>query len=181
MCGDCLDYFVKHHFLIKICGNYFFISLGHFSIQHLVTLLLAFFSVADSSQNELLATAAPSSTSESVSSAHHGNGNNVVNVFTINLTKEQSRIEDNVINANSNETKYQAQIVSARRSIFTNSFVVLTITLNIAVGTVMTDPAKTYFTMITTSIEKSILPIATMLGNFGMVQAIFEQYWMLIR
>ena len=41
MCGDCLDYFVKHHFLIKICGNYFFISLGHFSIQHLVTLLLA--------------------------------------------------------------------------------------------------------------------------------------------
>ena len=75
------------------------------------------------------------------------------------------------------EVKRRAETLAAKRSLETNFIVILVF---IAASVVLLIPSKmwqTYFCVVHTSVQKTLLPILSTMANFGTIRSVGKQLW----
>ena len=89
----------------------------------------------------------------------------------------QSSDNSSIMSRQLASTRLEAERVSALRALKTNLMMIL---LFVASNLFLLIPSKvwqTYFCIVDTSIQKSLLPIVTTMANFGTVRSVAAQFW----
>ena len=85
--------------------------------------------------------------------------------------------QNGVLDLDPAEVKRRAETLAAKRSLETNFIVILVF---IAASVVLLIPSKmwqTYFCVVHTSVQKTLLPILSTMANFGTIRSVGKQLW----